>query len=124
DVVALAGEPSIAGIKSSPPVIDAFFQEVVATAPQGFSVLAGNASAFWPALALGAAGGILAGANVLVAELRAIWDAAAEGDLELARERHRALWPRYGELDGVVKLKSVLCASGLIATAETRPPLG
>lgn len=122
-VLALAEEPNICGIKQSASVIDRTFQDMAANAPQTFSVLTGSAEVFWPALAVGAAGGILAAANVHPGELRAIWDARQHGELDDALKHHHDLWPHLLTLDGIVAIKGQLAQKGIIASGEARPPL-
>lgn len=122
-VLSLAAVPNIRGIKQSASVVDRTFQDMAANAPSSFSVLTGSAEVFWPALAVGAAGGILAAANVYPSELNAIWTARQSGDLASAAKQHRELWPYLLTLDGMAVIKARLAASGVIATAEVRPPL-
>jgi 4-hydroxy-2-oxoglutarate aldolase len=62
-VVELSQHPNIVGIKdSSGNVVK--LGEIIRTASPGFNVLAGSASFLYPALALGAVGGIMALANI------------------------------------------------------------
>lgn len=122
-VLGLAGVANIRGIKHSASVIDATFTDIAVNAPDTFSVVTGSAGVFWPALAVGAAGGILAAANVHTRELRAIWDAAQAGDLAGAAKQHRELWPLLPGVEGMAAIKARLAARGVIASAEVRPPL-
>jgi 4-hydroxy-tetrahydrodipicolinate synthase len=78
-ILELAAEPNIHGIKQSVPLIDRTFQQVAIGAPASFSTLTGNAEVFWPALAIGARGGILAAANLFPAELGSVWSASQHG---------------------------------------------
>ncbi len=63
-VARLAEHPNIAGIKDSSGNIGQL-TEIVLRTPPGFAVLVGNAGVFYPALCVGAAGGVLAVANVI-----------------------------------------------------------
>lgn len=63
-VRALAQHPNIIGIKETSIELERLGQ-FVANAPQGFTVLCGAAPVIFPALVSGAAGGILAAANVV-----------------------------------------------------------
>lgn len=63
-VAHLAEHPNIIGIKESSGNIQRI-AEIIRAAPQSFQTLAGSASTFWPSLAVGAVGGILALACVL-----------------------------------------------------------
>jgi 4-hydroxy-2-oxoglutarate aldolase len=62
-VVRAAAHPNIVGLKDSGGNV-AKLADIVRLAPPGFHVLAGSAGFFFPALALGAVGGVLALANV------------------------------------------------------------
>lgn len=63
-VATLAQHPNIIGIKETSIELERLGQ-FVANAPSGFSVLCGAAPVIYPALVSGAAGGILAAANVV-----------------------------------------------------------
>jgi 4-hydroxy-tetrahydrodipicolinate synthase len=52
----------------------------------GLDVLAGNDNIFLRCLEVGGTGGILTSANVISAEMRAVYDAAVGGELDKARE--------------------------------------
>jgi 4-hydroxy-2-oxoglutarate aldolase len=62
-VVELSQHPNIVGIKDSSGNI-VKLGEIIRAASPGFNVLAGSASFLYPALILGAAGGIMALANI------------------------------------------------------------
>lgn len=83
-VAGLSQHPNIAGIKDSSGNI-AQLSEIIHLASDDFKVFVGNAEVFYPALCLGAAGAILAVANVLpemCVELQAAYEA---GDHAKAR---------------------------------------
>ena len=122
----LAGLPGIAGIKHAAGGIDSDTVMLMADLPDQFAVLGGD-DAFVPALlALGAAGAIMAAANVCTAgyaDMARAWRAgrAAEG---------RALGNRLAGLSAAlfaepnpVVIKAVLHAQGRIPSPDVRLPL-
>lgn len=84
-IIGLAQHPNIVGIKDSAGNLGRL-GEMIRCAPSGFSVLAGSGSFFYPALTLGAAGGVLAVANVLPEECCRIYRAVQEGRYAVARQ--------------------------------------
>ncbi|MGW4897645.1 dihydrodipicolinate synthase family protein [Kitasatospora sp. NPDC004240] len=122
----LAAVPGVVGVKYATGGLDQEALELLAGAPEGFAVLAGEDSVLSPLLALGAAGGVLASAHLATArfvELAAAW---AAGDVA----RARALGHRLAALAGAVfaapnpaVVKGVLHAQGRIPTPDVRLPL-
>jgi len=91
-VVELAQHPNIVGIKdSSGNVVK--LGEIVRAAPPNFSVLAGSASFLYPALALGAVGGIMALANIAPEQCYLIYRYTLEGQHEEARRLQLRMIP-------------------------------
>jgi 4-hydroxy-2-oxoglutarate aldolase len=84
-IIELAQHPNIVGIKDSAGNLGRL-GEMIRRAPSGFSVLAGSGSFFYPALTLGAAGGVLAVANLLPEECCQIYRAPQEGRYAEGRE--------------------------------------
>jgi len=84
-IIELAQHPNIVGIKDSAGNLGRL-GEMIRRAPSGFSVLAGSGSFFYPALTLGAAGGVLAVANLLPEECCQIYRALQEGRYAEGRE--------------------------------------
>ena len=121
--LALAAHPNIVGTKQSVAAVDPDLQEVIHGAPPGFAVLCGSSLAFWPALAVGAHGGVLAAAHLEAPCLIRIFDSARSGDLAGAAVAHHDIWPRLAAIEGPAAIKRRLYDSGLIASAEMRPPL-
>jgi 4-hydroxy-tetrahydrodipicolinate synthase len=119
----LAGHPRIAGTKQSVPALDEELQRLIVEAPEGFAVLVGGARLLWPALALGAAGGILAAAHLEAPALLRLAAHAAAGDAKAAAAAHRELWPRL-DVGGIAGIKRRLHQAGLLASPELRAPLG
>ena len=114
-VRALSEHPNIAGIKDSggnAPKVG----EMIAVADPGFGVLAGSASFLYPALCLGATGGILALANVAPRVCKDLEQAFLAGDHETARTLQlRLLAPNAAVTSrfGIPGLKVALDAVGL-----------
>ena len=123
-VAELSKHPNIVGVKDSggnaPKVA-----EMIASSVPGFGVLAGSASFLYPALCLGATGGILALGNItpdLCADIR---DAYVAGDHVKARElQFRALAPNAAVTSrfGIPGLKVALDHVGLRG-GDPRPPM-
>jgi 4-hydroxy-2-oxoglutarate aldolase len=91
DLVArLAGHPNILGIKESSGNVQLASEIVHTTHPQ-FRVLVGSGSAFFPSLAVGAAGGILALACFLPELCLEIYDAFQSGDFARAGDLQRSV---------------------------------
>jgi 4-hydroxy-tetrahydrodipicolinate synthase len=121
----LAALPNVVGLKDcAGDVLQS--QELLLDPPPGFAVLSGEDALFYPMLALGAAGGILAAAHWATEAFVATWRAVEEND----HRRARALWARLAP--GVrllfaepspAPLKGVLHALGVIASPEVRLPL-
>ncbi|MFJ2777862.1 MULTISPECIES: dihydrodipicolinate synthase family protein [unclassified Kitasatospora] len=122
----LAAVPGVVGVKYATGGLDQDAVELLAAAPAGFAVLTGEDAFLSPMLALGAAGGILASAQLATArfaELAAAWE---DGDVP----RARALGHRLAALAGAVfaapnpaVVKGVLHAQGRIPTPDVRLPL-
>jgi 4-hydroxy-2-oxoglutarate aldolase len=123
-VAELSKHPNIVGVKDSAGNA-VKFAEMVANSESDFSVLAGSANFLYPALCLGASGGILALADVAprqCVEVRELFDA---GDHERARAAqfnllapNAAVTTRFG----IAGLKAALEMIGL-ASSDPRPPI-
>jgi 4-hydroxy-tetrahydrodipicolinate synthase len=91
----------------------------------GLAVLAGNDNTFCRVLEFGGAGGILVAAHVVGMQMREMWDAAQDGDLERARRIDAELTPVYAGLSvttNPIPLKAALSMLGL-ASDRVRLPL-
>jgi 4-hydroxy-2-oxoglutarate aldolase len=125
EVVAdLAGHPRIAGIKDSSGNI-AQLSELVRRCPPEFAVFVGNAEVFFPALCLGAAGGILAAANVIPEHCVGLMEAVGAGESAKAREmqwRMTRLAALVTRIHGVGGLKAAMARAGY-RPGVVRPPL-
>lgn len=89
-VTRIARHPNIVGIKDSGGNLGKLAQ-IVESVDLDFSVLAGSASFFLPALAVGAVGGVLALANVAPREAIDLFDLFQAGRLEEAASLQRRL---------------------------------
>ncbi len=78
EILVLAEHPNIAGIKDSSGSIQRI-GEVVSAAPAKFHVLTGGAAVLYPALAVGAKGGILALASAFPEKLVELYDLFTQG---------------------------------------------
>ena len=120
----LATHENIIGLKNSTENI-AYFAEVREAVPADFQVLAGTASILFPALMLGACGGVVALANVAPKHCLSIFSDFQNGNFEKARETqqkimrlNRALTATYG----VPGLKAAMDMLGYFG-GEPRLPL-
>jgi 4-hydroxy-tetrahydrodipicolinate synthase len=92
---------------------------------EGLAVLAGNDNTFCRVLEFGGAGGILVAAHVVGLQMREMWDAAQDGDLERARRIDAELTPVYDGLSvttNPIPVKAALSMLGL-ASDRVRLPL-
>jgi 4-hydroxy-2-oxoglutarate aldolase len=121
----LARHPRIAGIKESSGDVALLGRLLAAVSPP-FAVFCGAASVLYPALVLGAAGGILALANVLPGPVTALYRAAADGDHPRARRLQEALAAAAAAVTGahgVAGLKRAMQLTGRRAGAVRAPLL-
>lgn len=120
----LATHPNIVGMKESGGDV-AQIADLVAGTPTDFRVLAGSSSTFYPALAVGASGGILALANVLPDACVRLLDLFRQGRHDEARDLQQRLMPLsrlLGNVYGVAGLKAALKLIGC-DVGVPRPPL-
>ncbi len=123
-IVKLSQHPNIAGVKDSGGNL-AKLGEIVKNARPGFQVLAGSAGFLYPALCLGAVGGVLALANIAPQQCCDILDLYRHGKHEEARQLqlrmiapNSAVTARYG----VAGLKAAMEMVGM-AGGKPRSPL-
>jgi 4-hydroxy-2-oxoglutarate aldolase len=120
----LAAHPRIAGMKESSGDV-ALLARIVASVPPGFAVACGNAPAFYPALCVGATGGILAVANCVPRLATGLHQAFLSGDHSRARRLQQALTPLAEAVTsrwGVAGLKAAMDLVGLQG-GNVRAPL-
>jgi 4-hydroxy-2-oxoglutarate aldolase len=123
-VARLAEHPNIRGIKDSSGNVPQA-AEVVRLTPKTFHVFVGSPLAFLPAIVVGAAGGILAVANLAPAECCEVWRLAQAGQWAEAREVAARLGPLatgIGARYGIGGLKAALDLLGGYG-GPTRAPL-
>jgi 4-hydroxy-tetrahydrodipicolinate synthase len=122
----LAAVGGIAGCKQAVGGIDGDTLTVLAQAPDGFAMLAGDDPFIYPMALMGAKGAISASASVATSRFAAMVDAALNGRLDEGREHHEALLPLtqalFAEPSPAV-IKAVLHAQGRIPTPDVRMPL-
>jgi 4-hydroxy-2-oxoglutarate aldolase len=121
---ALAAHPRVAGMKESSGDIG-LLSRVVSSVPARFEVACGNALVFYPALCVGAAGGVLAVANCVPRAAIALHRAFVEGDHARARRLQEALAPLAAAVAtsyGVAGLKRAMDLAGFRG-GEVRAPL-
>jgi 4-hydroxy-tetrahydrodipicolinate synthase len=94
---------------------------------EGLDVIAGNDPVFGRTIEFGGAGGILVASHLVGPQMREMWDAGQEGDLERVREIDAQLAPVYeattvaGPL--TIAVKAALQMLGVIESDAVRLPL-
>lgn len=91
-LVELSGHPNIIGVKDTGGNITKM-AETIRRADPSFQVLAGSANFFYPSLAIGVSGGILALANIAPNESVALLDLFNAGEIDRGRELHLRMLP-------------------------------
>lgn len=128
-VAELAAHPNIAGLKDSSGDLERLQREVALSSDRAFDVLIGHGGLFAQALDAGAAGGVLAMANLVPAAASAVYDRYTADDAAGARaqnaslvELNHAVTDRYG----VPGLKAAMRLRGLPAGHVRSPhrPVG
>jgi 4-hydroxy-2-oxoglutarate aldolase len=122
-VAAMAAHPNVVGLKETSPELERLGQFTAIGG--GFAVFSGWAPVIYPALMIGAAGGILAVANVLPNECVALYEHAAAGRHAEALALQRAMTPLaqlVSSVHGIAGLKAALDVLGYHG-GPTRPPL-
>jgi 4-hydroxy-2-oxoglutarate aldolase len=120
----LAAHPNIAGIKESGPDLE-LLGKYIAQAPAGFAVLGGAHATLYPAVCIGARGGVLAVAGVIPDLCADLFELAAAGRHDEALALQRRLDPFcdiVGSRFGVAGLKAAVEIAGY-AAGPPRPPL-
>jgi 4-hydroxy-2-oxoglutarate aldolase len=123
-VTTLATHPNIVGVKDSAGNA-VKFAEMVAGSPDDFAVLAGSANFLYPALCLGAAGGILALADIAphaCSELRDLYNAGDHAGARRAQFNLLAPNAAVTTRFGIGGLKTAMDMIGL-TTSDPRPPI-
>jgi 4-hydroxy-tetrahydrodipicolinate synthase len=93
--------------------------------PESFTILSGDDSLTLPFMAVGAAGVVSVASNLFPTEVSSLVIAYECGDIKLAEQWHRRLFPIFKDLfiePNPVPIKTALAWSGAISP-EVRPPL-
>jgi 4-hydroxy-2-oxoglutarate aldolase len=123
-IAQLGSDPRIVGVKDSAGNFGAI-SETIRLAPKGFSVLAGNGGVLYPALAMGAAGAVLAVACVAPRACVELFKAVREGAHDRAKELQNRIAPVSSLVTaglGVAGLKAAMGVAGF-AGGHVRGPL-
>lgn len=123
-VAELSQHPNIVGVKDSGGNAPKFV-DMVSKSTDGFSVLAGSASFLYPALCVGAAGGVLALANVAPRECAQLMSLFGAGKHEEAMKLQQRLFDPNAAVTsryGIAGLKVAMELVGL-ETSDPRAPL-
>jgi 4-hydroxy-2-oxoglutarate aldolase len=125
DLVAnIATHPNVAGIKDSSGNI-AQLSEIIRMTSEDFAVFVGSAPVFFPALCLGAVGGILAAANVFPDHFVKIQSLFNAGNYLEARQLQQNITPLakwVTSKQGIGGLKMAMDQAGYFG-GQPRPPL-
>jgi 4-hydroxy-2-oxoglutarate aldolase len=111
----LAAHPRIRGIKESSGDVG-LLARIADSVPGGFEAVCGNAPVFYPALCMGAVGGVLAVANCAPRPVLRLYQAWKAGDHAAAQRIQKAITPLAAAVTvthGVAGLKLVLGLTGL-----------
>ncbi|MEX2356530.1 MAG: dihydrodipicolinate synthase family protein [Thermaerobacterales bacterium] len=126
DLVAeLAVHPNIIGMKDSSSDL-ARFGEHLARTPDDFALMTGSSSLLLPAMVMGAAGGILALANVAPWECCELYELVRDGKMEEAAALQRRLTrvtEKVGGEYGIPGIKALMAMLGYFGGAPRTPML-
>lgn len=123
----LAATDNVAGVKQSVGALDADTLTLLAQAPPGFAVLAGDDAVIAPIVLMGGAGAIAASAHFATDTFARMVDRALAGDAAAARADAERLLPLVLALfaePAPAVVKALLHAEGRIPTPHVRMPLG
>jgi 4-hydroxy-2-oxoglutarate aldolase len=123
-IAAMATHPNVIGLKDSSGNMSAISETLKACAPD-FSLFQGHGSLLYPALQLGAKGGILALSNMAPGETVEIYKLFQAGDYEEAREMQFRLLPVNQKIVGGYGVPGIKCAVEMLGYAggDPRSPL-
>lgn len=111
----LARHPQVRGMKESSGDVG-LLARIADSVPGGFEAVCGNAPVFYPALCMGAVGGVLAVANCAPRPVLRLYQAWKAGDHAAAQRIQKAITPLAAAVTvthGVAGLKLVLGLTGL-----------
>jgi 4-hydroxy-tetrahydrodipicolinate synthase len=121
----LAAIPNVAGLKQAVGALDADTLELLAEAPDGFSVLGGDDAFLFPTMLMGGTGAIAASGHLATERFAAMLAAGAEDDVAAGRPHAEALLPLVGALfaePSPAVLKALLHEQGRIPAPDVRLP--
>ncbi len=116
----LAEHPNLVGVKDSSGNQGAL-SETLRRVPDDFTVMVGNAGILYPALAMGAAGGILAVACIAPEACVDLYRAVVAGDHQVARELQNRLAPLAGMVTAELGIPGLKAAADLAGFAGGPP---
>ena len=119
----IAGHPNIAGMKDTSPADMARFLEV---GPDGFDVLSGTVNTLFPALVMGAKGGVVSLADAFAEPCCELYDKYVAGDIDGARDLHFKLFALNRSVSGsfgVAGVKYAMELGGYFGGDPRRPLL-
>ena len=119
----LSQHPNIVAVKDTGGNI-AKMGETVRRAAPGFQVLSGSANFFYPSMAMGVGGGILALANLAPVESVALYDLFQAGEMDKGRDLHLRMLPVNLAITsrfGVPGLKAALDMAGFYGGPPRSP---
>jgi len=125
-VARLAVHPNIVAIKEATGSLDMASEIAQLCDPQTFTILSGDDSLTLPLASVGAKGVISVLSNLLPARVKALADAALEGDMAQARKLHLALFPLFKACltlaTNPITIKTAMQLAGM-DTGELRLPM-
>ena len=123
-VAELSTHENIVGIKDSRGKLD-LMGEVVEQCQPGFQLLAGSGALLYPALEIGAVGGIVAVANLAPGPTGGIYQAFKAGRSSEAGRLQQQVGPIHNEIVGAIGVPGVKAALDLLGFVggDPRPPI-
>jgi 4-hydroxy-2-oxoglutarate aldolase len=123
-VAELSTYENVVGIKDSRGNLD-LVGELVSQCQEGFQILVGSGAYFYPALEVGAVGGIVAVGTMAPSETAALFQAQKAGRSAEAGRLQEQIGPVHNEIVGAIGVPGVKAALGMLGYAggDPRPPL-
>ncbi|PKN62765.1 MAG: dihydrodipicolinate synthase family protein [Deltaproteobacteria bacterium HGW-Deltaproteobacteria-15] len=123
-ILSLAEHPNIVGLKESSGNIT-LSEEIMRSCPEGFTLYQGAGSLLFPALMIGAGGGILAVADMAPGEAVGIYKAVEAGQYQKARDLQFRILTANQKIVNGLGVPGIKCAVELLgyAAGELRSPL-
>jgi len=123
-VAELSNHENIVGIKDSRGKLD-LVGDLVEHCREGFQVLVGSGALLYPAMEVGAVGGIVAVANMAPGLSEALYQAFRGGRSSEAGRHQQRLGPLHNDIVGTVGVAGVKAALDLLGYAggDPRPPI-